>query len=242
MLCRALAKKREALIKSGMNKSIDNFHSRKVALLAPALLALLLSAGGVALVRAQDAVDAPSPEARRGGGAAGLLRALNLSPEQRAQIKAIRRETEPQGRLLGMRLMQARRALDEAIYADNPDDRVIEERVREVGAAQAAVMRMRTFTELKIRRVLSAEQLNAFRQLQRRPRLRPQQQRMNQTSPQGDFPGDGLAPELRRNRMERRRREQQQAEPPPLDAPDAPPAAPHEPRRTPRREARPPSR
>jgi Spy/CpxP family protein refolding chaperone len=75
-----------------------------------------------------------------------------------------------------MRLQQARRALDEAIYADNPDERVIEERVREVGAAQAAVVRLRTFTELKIRRILSAEQLDAFRRLQRRPRRRQRQE------------------------------------------------------------------
>lgn len=159
--------------KSGMKESINNFNPRKLAVLAS--LALLLAAGSVAPVRAQDG-DAPAltPEARRGGG--GLLRALNLTPEQRAQIKAIRRETEPQGRLLGMRLQQARRALDEAIDADNPDERVIEERVREVGAAQAAVMRLRTFTELKIRRVLSAEQLDAFRRLQRRPRRRQRQE------------------------------------------------------------------
>jgi Spy/CpxP family protein refolding chaperone len=187
--------------KSGMKERSNNFNPRKLAVLA--LLALLLAAGSVATARAQDG-DAPAltPEARRGGG--GLLRALNLTPEQRAQIKAIRRETEPQGRLLGMRLQQARRALDEAIYADNPDERVIEERVRELGAAQAAVVRLRTFTELKIRRVLSAEQLDAFRRLQRRPRRR--QQRMEQNSPQGDFPGSvNAAPAPLGNARQRRR-------------------------------------
>jgi Spy/CpxP family protein refolding chaperone len=178
-----------------MKESIDNFNLRRVALFAPALLALLLSAGGFASVRAQDA---DAPEAPREIGAGGLLRALNLTPEQRSQIKEIRRETEPQVRALGMRLMQARRALDEAIYADNPDEKVIEARVRELSTAQAAVVRMRTFTELKIRRVLSSEQLNAFRQLQRRPRRQLRQQRMNQPQPQADFPGDDLAPVQRR--------------------------------------------
>ncbi|HEX8422032.1 MAG TPA: periplasmic heavy metal sensor [Pyrinomonadaceae bacterium] len=194
-------------IESGMKESDNNFRARKFVSPAPALLALLLLAGGGVAVRAQDA-DEPelATRAQGGVGAAGLLRALNLTPEQRAQIKAIRREVEPQGRLLGRRLRQARRALDEAIYADNPDDRVIEERVREVGAAQAAVLRMRTFTELKIRRVLSAGQLDAFRQLQRRPRVR-QQQRMNQTPPD-DFP-DGGAPEPSVNRRQRRRQREQ---------------------------------
>jgi Spy/CpxP family protein refolding chaperone len=193
-----------------MKESTNNFNSRKFTVIARlALLVLLLTAGGgAAVVRAQDDADEPTPEARRGGG--GLLRALNLTPEQRRQIRAIRRETEPQGRRLGMRLMQARLALDEAIYADNPDESVIEERVREVGAAQSAVLRMRALTELKIRRVLTSEQLNAFRRLQRRPRrLQQQQQRMNQTPPPGGFPGDGvITPEERRNRRQRRQREQ----------------------------------
>lgn len=200
-----------------MKESVNNFSSRLRALIARlALLALLLMAGGgVSVVRAQDG-DEPetATQARRSVGAAGLLRALNLTPAQRQQIKAIRRDIEPQGRLLGLRLLQARRALDEAIYADNPDDRVIEERVRELGAAQSAVIRMRALTELKIRRVLSNEQLSAFRRLQSRPRLRQQQrqqQRLNQTSPQSDFPvGDGVTttPETRRNRRQRRQREQ----------------------------------
>lgn len=190
-----------------MKESVNNFRARRFGLIAHALLALLLLACGGVAVHAQDVDEAePATRARRGVGAAGLLRALNLTPEQRAQIKAIRREVEPQGRLLGRRLRQARRALDEAIYADAPDDRLIEERVREVGAAQAALLRMRTFTELKIRRVLSTEQLNAFRQLQRRPRVR-QPQRMNQTPPD-DFP-DGGAPEPPANRRQRRRQREQ---------------------------------
>lgn len=196
-------------IKSAMKESSNNnnFSPRRLNVLA--LLALLLAAGGGNALRAQDADPCEqTPEARReqqarrgAGGGGGLLRVLNLSPEQRAQIKAIRRETEPQGRLLGVRLRQARRALDEAVYADNPDDALIEARVREAGAAQTALLRMRTLTELKIRRVLTPEQLEAFRRMQRRPR----QQRMNQTTPPGDFPDDAdFAPSPRRNRTRRR--------------------------------------
>jgi Spy/CpxP family protein refolding chaperone len=212
--------KRGVMFRSGMKESFNNFQLRRATLFAHALLALLLSAGGLSAARAQEA-DEPAPsqesrrdqEARRGAGGAGLLRALNLTPEQRAQIKAIRRETEPRGRELGLRLRQARHALDEAIYADQTDDRVIEERVRAVSAAQAAVVRLRAFTELKIRRVLSNEQLNAFRQLQRGPRRRQErmnQERMNRTSPRDDSRGDD-APAS--DRMRRRRREQLQMRP-----------------------------
>lgn len=213
-----------------MKETKRSFSSRKFVMSARALLASLFLSACVFGVRAQEDERAAgqTPDARRerearrrggGEGAAGLLRALNLSPEQRAQIAQIRRETEPQGRLLGARLRQARRALDEAIYAANPDERAIEERTREVAAAQAAVMRLRTFTELKIRRVLSPEQLDAFRRLQRQPRARL------------------------RNRMERRRQEQQQQQLPSPNDPNAPPpsSAPREGRRrAPLRDARSP--
>ena len=239
-----------------MKESQRSFSPRKFAFVVPALLAALLLSACVSGVRAQDenATTAQTPEVRRelearrragGAGAAGLFRALNLTPEQRAQIAAIRRETEPQGRLLGARLRQARRALDEAIYSANPDERVVEERTRELAAAQAAVVRLRTFTELKIRRVLSPEQLNTFRRLQRQPRAR---RRLNQPAPpqqQGDFPdGDAATPAPRlRNRMERRRRREQQQQqiPSPNDPNAPPPSAPREQqRRAPLRDARPP--
>lgn len=239
-----------------MKESHRNFSPRKFAFVAPALLlAALFLPACVVGVRAQDGdATAQTPEVRRevearrrggGAGAAGLFRALNLSPEQRAQIAAIRRETEPQGRLLGARLRQARRALDEAIYSANPDERVVEERARELAAAQAAVVRLRTFTELKIRRVLSPEQLNTFRRLQRQPRRRP-----NQPSPQqqDDFPdGDAAAPPATRlrNRIERRRRQEQQQQqlPSPNDPNAPPPSATREQQRPAAlRDARPPQR
>jgi Spy/CpxP family protein refolding chaperone len=177
-----------------------------------------LSAGVVAVARAQDesAPDA-TPRAqreagarRRGANAAGLLRILNLTPEQRAQISAIRRETEPQNRLLGARLREARRALDEAIYAPNPDEGIIEERVRGLGAAQTAFVRLRSLTELRIRRVLSPEQLDAFRRLQRRAlRQTRTRRRLNQLPHRrDDLPGDAPAPS--ENRMRRRHEQQQQ--------------------------------
>ncbi|HEX8129804.1 MAG TPA: periplasmic heavy metal sensor [Pyrinomonadaceae bacterium] len=223
-----------------MKESKQRSSPRKFACVAPALLALFLSAGASS-VRAQDErppAQTPGAEReldarRRGANEGGLLRILNLTPEQRAQIGAIRRETEPQGRLLGARLRAARRALDEAIYAASPDEGVIEERVRELGAAQTAVVRLRSLTELRIRRVLSPEQLNAFRRLQRRSRT--PRRRMNQLSPPpNDSPGD--APSRFRNRMERRRQEQRQqrlrneqnAPPPPPTPRDGRPAPLHD--------------
>jgi Spy/CpxP family protein refolding chaperone len=109
---------------------------------------------------------------RRQADAAGLLLQLNLTPEQRAQLVEIRRQSIPEGQALTRRLNQARRALDEAIYADQVDEALIEELARQVGSAQSAVARMRALTELKVRRVLTPEQLGLFRQLRREAFIR----------------------------------------------------------------------
>jgi Spy/CpxP family protein refolding chaperone len=101
-----------------------------------------------------------------------LLTRLNLTPEQFEQLREVRRQSEAETRALGRRLRLARRALDDAIYADALDEAVVEERAREVAGAQAALIRLRAQTELRVRRVLTPEQLQTFRQLRQRARRR----------------------------------------------------------------------
>ncbi len=134
---------------------------------------------------------------------------LNLSPEQRAQIVAIRRQSEDEGRLLVQRLRQARRALDAAIYADTIDERMIEEGTRDVAAAQAALVRLRAATELKLRRVLAPEQLGILQDLrQQAVTKRRFRRRLNQT-PNDD--GANGAPQTRlRDALNRRLRQRRQ--------------------------------
>ena len=134
---------------------------------------------------------------------------LNLSPEQRAQIVAIRRQSEDEGRLLVQRLRQARRALDAAIYADTIDERMIEEGTRDVAAAQAALVRLRAATELKLRRVLAPEQLGILQDLrQQAVTKRRFGRRLNQT-PIDD--GVNGAPQIRpRGALNRRLRQLRQ--------------------------------
>ncbi|HEV2706536.1 MAG TPA: Spy/CpxP family protein refolding chaperone [Pyrinomonadaceae bacterium] len=117
------------------------------------------------------------PGALRRRAAAHLLAQLNLSPEQRAQLREIRRTSAPEGQALAQRLQRARYALDAAIYADQTDEALIAERTREVAAAQAAVIRMRAETELRVRRVLTPAQLELFRQLRRQTMLRQRRNR-----------------------------------------------------------------
>src|SRR2546423_14635238 len=94
-----------------------------------------------------------------------LLGQLNLSQEQIGQMRAIQGESVPQAREFTRRLNQARRALDEAIYSDTVDESLIEQRARDVADAQAALVRLRAQTELRVRRVLTPEQLQTFRNL-----------------------------------------------------------------------------
>jgi Spy/CpxP family protein refolding chaperone len=93
------------------------------------------------------------------------LRALNLTPDQLQQIRAIREASKEEWRITRQRLSEAHRALDEVIYSDNSSEALIEERARAVGAAQAAVARLRALTELKIRRLLTPEQLSTLRSI-----------------------------------------------------------------------------
>jgi Spy/CpxP family protein refolding chaperone len=136
--------------------------------------------------------EAPPPPNQDGD----LVRQLNLTPEQMERIRTIREENRETRRETGMRVRQARQALDRAIYLENADEAVVEVRVRELVEAQAAVMRLQALTELRIRRVLSPEQLTTLRTL-----------RMEQAR---------TAERNRRLRDERGRRERQRGVQPPV--------------------------
>jgi len=149
-----------------------------------------------ATARAQAQGAAPTRNARQGAlnrrpaREAALVRRLNLTQEQRAQLREIRSQGEPEARELQRRVRLARRALDEAIYGEAADESLVEQRARELAAAQAALIRHRAATELKVRRVLSAEQLRAFRALRRQAARRQmlQRRRARQQPPPAEEP------------------------------------------------------
>ena len=129
------------------------------------------------------------------GDPVSLLGQLNLSQEQIGQMRAIQGESVPQARELTRRLNQARRALDEAIYSDTVDESLIEQRARDVAEAQAALVHLRAQTELRVRRVLTPEQLQTFRdlrqQVRREQRLQRQLNRgVNPNNPNRVNPGN----------------------------------------------------
>ena len=111
---------------------------------------------------------------------------LHLTPEQRRRIRMIAEDTKDERQAANRRVRQAQVALDQALDAELIDDSVIEQRINDLAAAQAAQLRMRIQFEMRIRRELRPEQLAMLRQLRLQVRdvmgaQRPQNQ-LNQRS------------------------------------------------------------
>ena len=90
---------------------------------------------------------------------------LRLTPEQRQRIRLIFEENKDERQSINRRVREANVALDQALDAEPVDENVIEQRINDLATAQAAQMRMRIHTEMKIRRELRAEQLATLRRL-----------------------------------------------------------------------------
>ena len=90
---------------------------------------------------------------------------LRLTPEQRQRIRMIVEDKKNERQSTNRRLREANVALDQALDADPIDEAVIQQRINELATAQAAQLRMRIETEIKIRRELRPEQLALLRRL-----------------------------------------------------------------------------
>ena len=88
---------------------------------------------------------------------------LRLTPEQRQRIRVILEQNKHERQSTNRRVREANVALDQALDADPVNESVIEQRINELAAAQAAQLRMRIATEIKIRRELSPEQIAVLR-------------------------------------------------------------------------------
>ena len=109
---------------------------------------------------------------------------LRLTPDQRQAIRRIMAEGRDERQNTNRRLREANIALDQALDAEPTDENVIEQRINDVATAQAAQLRMRIHTEMKIRRILRGEQLATLRRLRLQVRdvMNPQR-RNNQRVP-----------------------------------------------------------
>src|SRR6185312_14292527 len=109
---------------------------------------------------------------------------LNLSAEQREKIRSIRQQTKAERAAYNERLRETNQALEAALDADNPDEGLVEQRIRDVAAAQSAQMRMRILTEVRIRRVLTLEQLEILRSLRQQARDSRRNRRLDNSNGQ----------------------------------------------------------
>ena len=103
----------------------------------------------------------PMPQQRQFAG--DPIRQLNLSPEQLEQIRTIRQQNQKERATINERVRETNQALEAVLDAENPDEALVEQRMKEASAAQAAAMRMRILTEVRIRKVLTAEQRTLLR-------------------------------------------------------------------------------
>jgi Spy/CpxP family protein refolding chaperone len=178
-------------INSGLEEDMRINRQKLVALF---IIAITLSAFSVSY--GQDPPPPPAPPA-------DMIEQLQLTPDQRQNIRAIREETKNERTVINQRLREANFALEQALDVDNPNEALIEQRLRDATAAQAASMRMRILTEVKIRRVLTQEQLSTLRTLRLQARGVMRDQRIqNQRRNRRDNvlgPGrNGIAPIFRR--------------------------------------------
>lgn len=133
-----------------------------------AVTTLATTSHGYAQAQQPPAPNEPQHEARGGDP----IRQLNLTPEQREQIRSIRQQTNAERATINQRVGVANRALEAALDSDNPDEAAIEQRMKDLATAQADAMRMRISTEVKIRRVLTVEQRAILRTLRQETRDR----------------------------------------------------------------------
>lgn len=163
---------------------------------ARALLLSIALLSSAVLVAAQENQIAPQQTQTSQTGLGGdPIRQLNLTAEQAEKIRAIRVQNKDERIAVNQRLRQARRAMNDAIAGDDPSEELIGQRARELGEAQVAVTRMNAITQLRIRRVLTPDQLTKLRALQQQA-LILQEQGRNQGNQ------DQLRP---RERLQRRR-------------------------------------
>lgn len=143
-----------------------------------------------------------------------LVRQLSLTPDQIEKVKAIREQNREVRRQIVQRVREAQIALDRAIYVENADEALVEQRARELAEAQAAQVRLQAMSALRIRRILTPAQLETFRALRQRAETERRNRRLqekddarplrgraqNQTGQTDGAPGQRLSPRLRRAR------------------------------------------
>ncbi len=134
------------------------------------LVSLLVIAFSTSIVASQERLVSNARDGRSNvrGGQIPIFKHLGLSKEQIQQIRQIDRDSRPQRREAAIRFRQAKKDLDDAIYADVLDRESVQVKLRSFLEAQAQLVKMSRMNEIAVRSVLTSDQLVRFRALRAR--------------------------------------------------------------------------
>lgn len=130
--------------------------------------------------------DGPSPE--RPANRMDILRELGLSQDQIRQMRLINRDIRAKRQAARLRVAEATKSLDQAIYADTVDEAVVAERLSDLQNAQAEIVKVNFENEFAMRKILTSEQLVRFLDIRRNFQRQRQERIQNRD---GMRPRDG---------------------------------------------------
>jgi Spy/CpxP family protein refolding chaperone len=150
--------------------------------------AALMLAGAAPLVFAQDQPQQQQQQRRRGPGGPGFdgpramrggpgmeFRGLDLTDDQRAQLRKIREARQNEFKAAGEKLHAAREGMRQLLTADTINEQAIRSKASEVAAAEAEMAILNARVRQESLQILTAEQQNKLKERctqmkQRRPR------------------------------------------------------------------------
>lgn len=162
--------------------------------LAAGFVAVVLAAGS-GLVFAQDGQEkrrGPGPGQGMGGpgmrGPGGPMgpmgrgigpgfRGLDLSDDQKAQIKAIGESHQAEFKAVGDKMHSAREGMRALVEADTLDESAVRAKSVEVAAAEADAAILNAKVRAQTLQILSADQLAKLKELQAKREAQPRKQR-----------------------------------------------------------------
>lgn len=94
---------------------------------------------------------------------------LHLTPEQIEKLRTLNQNNQQSGELQAalQKMQDARRAVDELITSDHPNEELIKTRANELGNALVGLTMIRAKYDLMVRNILTPEQLEKFREIRR---------------------------------------------------------------------------
>lgn len=133
---------------------MNAIHPRRLAWLAPAVLAASLVAGtAFAQAESPDTPDPPGTPGMR-----GPAERLNLTTEQRREMQKIRLDRALANADTRNALEKARLELAKIMTEDKPDVAALDRKTAEIGQLQGKLLRARLDTAIRMRAVLTPEQ------------------------------------------------------------------------------------